>query len=418
MTGESLPPGPGMPRGSELFPELVETYREMIRILAARTRGRGSPAVLDRELEVAREEALRALWGALSHAQDLGRLPALVSLLGKQLLDYPPLVEDPLGGEIQGTAEALAEDDDPVTREEGRKLLGVFQRLQELARLRTPVTAADCPPDGVTVEELLELWPERPADRARDLCHRALVEYHKARKGGRRARHRGALALMELALATTWERLHPWRLALLEKAGELAPDLAEIPYQIARHLKAYGELAASRRACRRAIDADGKHVDALVFLGSLLETCARPREALAAYRTVVRLHQGPATTQNPGPERGTTGAFTRFSLDPSGTRRAQAASLEACARLGVILGEPGESLRAMDQLLELVPGHTRQLRVLECLARRANRPEVAARYREALASRGGEPRDLLPRAWQRIPSGYLARLFDELDAEG
>ncbi len=373
-------------------------YRGLVRLHSSAFRGQADPLTHERELEVERLRFQAGLFEELGPGQPAAALEAALQRVARHLLDFPPLVDDPVAADLEASAAVFCESPEPALREAGTKLAALIQRQRELSQLRPVARAVNPSPSGASLEELLEAWPERPSDKARDLRHRALVEFHKGKHAARRGRRRAVAALVDLANATSWEPHHPWRLALLEAARDLDPDDPEPWFQVARHLKAYGELAEARRTCRRALDLDGRHAGALALLGSLLEHCARPREALDAYARLLR-------TEGRIGDTGPPGRPGKSRLD-----RAVASALEGCARLRLLLGDPGGSLEASLELVRRVPGDTRTLRGLEALARKVGALPEAERLARDLAARGGRPGGPPPAAWERYPDGVVRDL--------
>lgn len=301
----------------------------------------------------------------------------------------------------------------------GERVLEILKRLRNLGEL-SPRRAVPQPvPPDLDLAGLLERWPESPCLGRKDLLHRALLEFHKSRRGSGRARRRGVSALVDLAVHTAWNPYHPWRLVLLERARDFAPDVADVHFQIARHLKAYGEMAAARRACRRAVALDPRAPEPLVLLAGFLEFCVRPREALDVYERVLRLrdrfgYEGlggkPGGRERGGARRSLSGSFrlTEVSL-----RKAALAALDGCARLRPLLGRHQESVRAMAQLVRESPGETRQLRGLYALAHWAGADRVLVGLARELELRGGTPGGILPAGFEDVDPRAMARWLRE-----
>ena len=398
--------------------ELVRSYRALLELLRGATRGEQGGEIFERDLEIRRDEYHRCVLGALGACAGQEDHDAVATVLARHLLDYPPLAEDPVTGDLQALAESLVEPGTGVAEAgTGARLLSVLVRLRELRSL-IPVPVASQPaPRVASLEELLEGWPERPSQGTRDLLHRAMVEVHKGRRGDRRTRHRAASARIDLAVATSWEPYHPWRLALLERARELAPDLADASFQVARHLKAYGELAGARQACRRAVDLEPSAPEPLVLLATLLEFAARPREALDAYERVLRLRERQSGVMRGGPEAGRArrSLSGRFRRPEVGLARATQGALEGCARLRAMLGNPAGALRAMVEVSRSVPAETRQLRGLRGLAAHVGNQALRQRVDAELARRGAAPGGVMPAAFAGVDRVELERLLQGLD---
>jgi tetratricopeptide (TPR) repeat protein len=377
------------------------------------TRGQGDFAFLDRELDRARREYERAVLGALTAGRENADLKRLANRLAQQLLDHPDLAEDPAAADLESMASALLEEGLPAEeRELGERVLSVLQRLRGMGGLSTPRVVPVPVPEGLDLPGLLEAWPETPVKGSKDLLHRALLEYHKGRRGGGQARRRGVSALVDLAVATSWDPLHAWRLALLEQARDFSPEVADVYFQIARHLKAYGELAGARRACRRAVDLDPRAPEPLVLLAGFLEFAVRPREALDVYERVLRLRkrfgfEGRREPHRPSrkPRRSLSG---RYRLPEIGLRRASLAALEGCVRLRALLGRYPESLEAMLELVREVPGDTRQLRGLFALCQKVGLERELELLGKELVRRGGSPGGVLPLGFSRVSEAELA----------
>jgi tetratricopeptide (TPR) repeat protein len=394
-------------------PDALEaSYLALLGPLQEGTRGARPADLLEREAELARRDYLTAFMDAVASADeaDEGATRQLSSRLARHLLDYPPLVDDPVAGDLEAAAEGLATAGEGAAAVElGERILAVLRRLRDTRRLIPPLTGTRPSPRGADLPRLLEDWPDSAMGGARDPLLRARAEVAKARAGGRNARARAASALVDLVVATPWEPWHPWRLALLEQAAELAPDESPTFFQLARHRKAYGEMRAARAMCRRAVDLDPTAPEPLVLLAGLLEFSARPREALDAYQRVLRLEgraEQPGAVRSRGkPRRAYRSGSGVFRRKEVALARALRAAWEGCARLHTSSGNWEKALEAMVQVVNHIPGDTRQLRALYGLAERSGAAQARARLATELELRGAEP------------GGAPAPGFGEVDGE-
>lgn len=380
-------------------PDALEaSYQALLKPLQEGTRGARPPDILEREAELARRDYLAAFMDMVAEADEGedGAARALSGRLARHLLDYPPLVDDPVAGDLEATAEGLSmAGEGPEARELGERILAVLGRLRDTRRLIPPLTDTRPAPRGADLPQLLESWPDAAVAGARDPLLKARAEVAKSRGGGRNTRARAASALVDLVVATPWEPWHPWRLALLERAAELAPDESPTFFQLARHRKAYGEMRAARAMCRRAVDLDPSSPEPLVLLAGLLEFSARPREALDAYQRVVRLEErssrGAPDRRRGKPRRAYRSGSGVFRRKDVALARALRAAWEGCARLLIAGGDWAGALEAMVQVVRRIPGDTRQLRALLGLAERVEAAGACARLTQELEVRGASP---------------------------
>lgn len=401
-------------------PDALEaSYQALLRPLQEATRGARPADLLEREAELARREYLTAVMDAVAGADDGAAARALSGRLARHLLDYPPLVDDPVAGDLEATAEGFAcGEEDPATTELGERILAVLRRLRDTRRLVPPVTETRPAPRGVDLAQLLEAWPDAGVGGTRDPLLKARAEVAKAKAAGRGARARAASSLVDLAVATPWEPWHPWRLALLEQAAELAPEESPTFFQLARHRKAYGEMAMARRMCRRAVDLDPTAPEPLVLLAGLLEFSARPREALDAYQRVLRLEErgaDRAPARRPGAlrraYRSGSGVFRRSEV---ALARAVRAAWEGCARLRAASGDWEGALEAMAQVVRRIPGDTRQLRALLGLATRVGAEAARSELEAELRTRGASPGGVPVAGFEGVPDARLRARLDEV----
>lgn len=403
-------------------PDALEaSYQALLGPLQEGTRGARPADILEREAELARREYLTAFMDAVAEADadEEGATRVLSGRLARHLLDYPPLVDDPVTGDLEAAAEGLSTvGEGAASVELGERILAVLRRLRETRRLIPPRTETRAAPRGADLAQLMEAWPEVETRAARDPLLRARAEVAKARGAGRNARARAASALVDLAVATPWEPWHPWRLALLERTAELAPEEGPTFFQLARHRKAYGEMRAARHMCRRAVDLDPTAPEALVLLAGLLEFSARPREALDAYQRVLRIESrgkaGGAARRRGGIRRAYRSGSGVFRRQEVALARALRAAWEGCARLQAAAGDWREAVGSMAQVVRQVPGDTRQLRALYGLAERAGAAPALARVAEELERRGATPGAAPVAGFDEAPEEALRARLEEV----